>query len=80
MSLDERHKQRLFSLRQLIALSDIVKVYCSNARSILEYASAVFASLSPYDGMAAKRIQTHTLAIIFIFPAMILEKHYSKLT
>ena len=31
MSLDERHKQRLFSLRQLIALSDIVKVYCSNA-------------------------------------------------
>lgn len=33
--------------RRGVTESDIVKVYCSNARSILEYASAVFASLSP---------------------------------
>ena len=58
--------------RRGVTESDKVKVYCSNARSILEYASAVFASLSPCDAMAAKRMQTHTLAIIFIFPAFVL--------
>lgn len=33
--------------RRGVTESDIVKVHCSNARSILEYASTVFASLSP---------------------------------
>ena len=51
-SLVKKANRRLYALRQLKKCkgpsADIVHIYCALIRSILEYASAVFADLPKY--------------------------------
>ena len=44
--------------------SDLITVYCSLIRSVIEYASAVFANLPKYLSDALEGIQKHTLRLI----------------
>ena len=44
---------------------ELVAVYCSLQRSVLEYASVVFANLPQYLCMAVERVQRRALRIIF---------------
>ena len=65
----KKASRRLYALRQLrkcgVSTSDIVKVYCSLIRSILEYASVVFADLPEYLCNILEKVQKRALAIIF---------------
>ena len=45
-------------------MQDLLAVYCSLIRSILEYASIVFANLSQYLSNALENIQKSALGII----------------
>ena len=60
---------RLYAIRQLkkcgVPQGDLVSIYCSLVRSILEYASLVFANLPKYLSQDLERIQRRALAIIF---------------
>ena len=60
---------RLYALRKLkvcgVQDGDLVAVYCSLLRSVLEYASVVFANLPQYLCMAVERVQKRALRIIF---------------
>ena len=58
----------LYALRSLnkcgVPTSDLITVYCSLIRSVIEYASAVFANLPKYLSDALEGIQKRALRII----------------
>ena len=64
-----KSNRRLYALRTLkvCGIQDgvLVAVYCSLLRSVLEYASVVFAKLPQYLCMAVERVQKRALRIIF---------------
>ena len=59
----------LYALRQLkkckVPSADIVHIYCALIRSILEYASAVFADLPKYLACYLENVQKRALSIIW---------------
>ena len=59
----------LYSLRQLkkckVPSADIVNVYCALIRSIIEYASAVFAGLPKYLACYLENVQKRAFSIIW---------------
>ena len=61
--------RRLHTLRQLkkrkVPSADIVHIYCALIRSILEYASAVFADLPKYLACYLENVQKRALSIIW---------------
>ena len=61
--------RRLYALRKLKACGvqdgELVAVYCSLLRSVLEYVSVVFANLPQYLCKALERVQKRALRIIF---------------
>ena len=61
--------RRLYTLRQLkkrkVPSADIVHIYCALIRSILEYASAVFADLPKYLACYLENVQKRALSIIW---------------
>ena len=63
-----KSNRRLYALRKLkvcgVQDEDLVAVYCSLLRSVLEYASVVFANLPQYLCMAVERVQKRALRII----------------
>lgn len=65
----KRANRRMFALRQLrkcgVPPLDIVAIYCSLMRSVLEYGSVVFADLPSYLSNAMEAIQKRALAIIW---------------
>ena len=65
----KKSNRRLYALRKLKAFGvserDLVAVYCSLIRSVLEDASVVFANLPQYLCVALERVQKRFLAIIF---------------
>lgn len=65
----KKANRRLYAIRQLkkcgVPQGDLVSIYCSLVRSILEYASVVFANLPKYLSQDLERIQRRALAIIF---------------
>ena len=65
----KKSNRRLYALRKLkscgVSDRDLVAVYCSLIRSILEYASVVFANLPQYLSAALEKVQKRSLAIIF---------------
>ena len=65
----KKANRRLYAIRQLkkcgVPQGDLVSIYCSLVRSILEYASVVFANLPKYLSQDLERIQSRALAIIF---------------
>ena len=67
--LVKRANRRLFALRQLrkcgVPPKDIVAIYCALVRSILEYASVVFADLPKYLDNALEDVQKRALSIIW---------------
>ena len=58
----KKANRRLYALRQLVRArviaSDIVTIYCSLVRSVLEYASVVFANLPAYLEDAIEFVQS----------------------
>ena len=67
--LVKKANRRLYVLRQLkkckVPSADIVHIYCALIRSILEYASAVFAGLPKYLACYIKNVQKRALSIIW---------------
>ena len=65
----KKANRRLYALRQLkkckVPSADIVHIYCALIRSILEYASAVFAGLPKYLACYIKNVQKRALSIIW---------------
>ena len=65
----EKSNRRLYALRKLkgcgVQDGDLVAVYCSLQRSVLEYALVVFANLPQYLCMAVEIVQRRALRIIF---------------
>ena len=65
----KKANRRLYAIRQLkkcgVPQGDLVSIYCSLVRSILEYACVVFANLPKYLSQDLERIQRRALAIIF---------------
>ena len=65
----KKSNRRLYALRILkkcgVDVADIVVVYCSLVRPILEYASVCFANLPKYLSLDLERVQKRALAIIF---------------
>ena len=59
---------RLYAIRALkksgVATEDLVLVYCSLIRSVVEYACAAFANLPRYLANALEKVQKRALAII----------------
>ena len=64
----KKANRRLHALRSLkkcgVPTSDLITVYCSLLRSVIEYASAVFTNLPKYLSDALEGIQKRTLRII----------------
>ena len=64
----KKANRRLYALRSLkkcgVPTSDLITVYCSLIRSVIEYASAVFANLPKYLSDALEGIQKRALRII----------------
>ena len=64
----KKANRRLCALRTLkrcgVPTSDLITVYCSLIRSVIEYASAVFANLPKYLSDALEGIQKRALRII----------------
>ena len=64
----KKANRRLYALRTLkkcgVPTSDLITVYCSLIRSVIEYASAVFANLPKYLSDALEGIQKRALRII----------------
>ena len=60
--------RRLYAIRALkksgIATEDLVLVYCSLIRSVIEYTCAAFANLLRYLANALEKVQMRALAII----------------
>ena len=67
-SIIKRANRRLYALRVLkncgLPMQDLLAVYCSLIRSILEYANILFANLSQYLTNALENIQKSALGII----------------
>ena len=67
----KKANKRLYAIRQLkkcrVPPVDLVGIYCSLVRSILEYACVVFANLPKYLSQDLERVQMRALAIIFPF-------------
>ena len=67
----KKANRRLYAIRQLkkcrVSPVDLVCIYCSLVRSILEYACVVFANLPKYLSHDLERVQKRALAIIFPF-------------
>ena len=65
----KKANRRLYVLRQLkrcgVLSADIVKVYCSLVRSVVEYASVVFSNLPQYLVDALEKLQKRALKIIY---------------
>ena len=65
----KKANRRLYALRQLkkckVPSADIVHIYCALIRSILEYASAVFADLPKYLACYLENVQKRALSIIW---------------
>ena len=65
----KKANRRLYALRQLkkckVPSADIVDIYCALIRSILEYASAVFAGFSKYLACYLENVQKRVLSIIW---------------
>ena len=61
--------RRLYTLRQLkkckVSSADIVHIYCALIRTILEYASAVFADSPKYLACYLENVQKRALSIIW---------------
>ena len=68
-SILKKATKRLFVLRTLkrvgLATSDLVLVYCSIVRSIVEYASPVWAAIPLYLDELIESVQRKALKIIF---------------
>ena len=66
----KKANRRLYALRTLkkcgVPTSDLITVYCSLIRSVIEYASAVFANLPKYLSDALEGIQKRSLRIILL--------------
>ena len=64
----EKANRRLYAIRKLkgarVKENDLVAVYCSLIRSILEYGSVAFAHLPNYLSNTLEGIQKRTLSII----------------
>ena len=64
----KKANRRLYALRSLkncgVPTSDLITVYCSLIRSVIEYASAVFANFPKYLSDALEGIQRRALRII----------------
>ncbi|XP_068743526.1 uncharacterized protein [Montipora capricornis] len=64
----KKANRRLYALRSLkkcgVPTSDLITVYCSLIRSVIEYASAIFANLPKYLSDALQGIQKRALRII----------------
>ena len=64
----KKANRRLYAFRSLkkcgVPTCDLITVYCSLIRSVIEYASAVFANLRKYLSDALERIQKRALRII----------------
>ena len=65
----DKATKRLYGLRILkksdLSPSDLVSVYCSTIRSVLEYASPVWAALSAYLNDLLEQVQRKALYIVF---------------
>ena len=65
----KKANRRLYAIRQLkkcgVPQGDLVSIYCCFVRSILEYASVVFANLPKYLSQDLEKIQGRALVIIF---------------
>ena len=65
----KKANRRLYALRQLkkckVPSADIVHIYCALIRTILEYASAVFADLPKYLACYLENVQKRALSIIW---------------
>ena len=65
----KKSNRRLYALRKLkrsgVAPADILCVYCAIIRSVLEYASVVFANLLQNLSDDLERVQKRALAIIY---------------
>ena len=77
----KKANRRLYALRQLkkckVPSADIVDIYCALIRSILEYASAVFAGFSKYLACYLENVQKRVLSIIW--PAICMKQLLTKL-
>ena len=64
--VQKKANKRLYILRTLsrcgVHVSDMVKIYCAVIRSVLEYASPVFANLSAFLSEAIENIQKRALS------------------
>ena len=64
----KKANKRLYALRQLkkckVPSADVVHIYCALIRSILEYASAVFAGLPKYLACYLENVEKRALLII----------------
>ena len=65
----KKANRRLYALRQLkkckVPSADIVHIYCALIRTILEYASAVFADSPKYLACYLEKVQKRALSIIW---------------
>ena len=65
----KKANRRLYALRQLkkckVPSADIVDIYCALIRSILEYASSVFAGLPKYFACYLENVQKRALSILW---------------
>ena len=77
----KKANRRLYALRQLkkckVPSADIVDIYCALIRSILEYASAVFAGFSKYLACYLENVQKRVLSIIW--PGICMKQLLTKL-
>ena len=68
-SIDKKATKRLFVLRTLkrvgLSTNDLVLVYCSIVKSIVEYASPVWAAIPLYLDELIESVQRNALKIIF---------------
>ena len=76
-------QRRLYALRQLkkckVPSADIVHIYCALIRSILEYASAVFADLPKYLACYLENVQKGpflSLGLVFRMKKHLTKLHY----
>ena len=65
----KKANRRLYALRKLkksgVSSSDIVVVYCTVIRTMIEYASVVFANLSQTLSKDLERVQKRAMSIIY---------------
>ena len=79
----KKANRRLYALRQLkkskVPSADIVHIYCALIRSILEYASAVFAGLPKYLACYLENVQKRpfpSFGLVFRMKQHLAKLHY----